>query len=157
MTRARHIEVFVFAFDEAQAQYEGRLIGALERAESGGAVRVVEVLFVSRETGSGELTAIRLAAGRGGFVGRMAELRLDGARRRERTRQTLEEPGADVIRELAEAVQPGAAMAAILVEHPWVAALDEAVERSGGRRVLHEATAAGSLPDLAVQALSAAR
>lgn len=153
----RHSEVFVFAFDEARAQFEGGLVGALERAESGGAIRVAEVLFVGRDGESGELTATRLEGGRGGFVGRMAEFRLDATRRSEQSKRTLEAPGAEALRELAATVEPGEAVAAILVEHPWVAALEDAVARSGGHRAFREPAAGEDLPDLAARALAARR
>ncbi len=33
------------------AEFEGRLVGAIERVESGGTLRVLDVLFVSEEVG----------------------------------------------------------------------------------------------------------
>ena len=49
----------VYAFGHG-AEFEGLLLGALERIESGGALRVLDVLFVMREPDSGELAALDL-------------------------------------------------------------------------------------------------
>jgi hypothetical protein len=40
------------------SRFEGQLVGALERIESGGTMRILDGLFVSREPDSGELSAI---------------------------------------------------------------------------------------------------
>jgi hypothetical protein len=39
------------------AAFEGRLVGALERMESGGTLRVLDVVFVGRDGQTGELLA----------------------------------------------------------------------------------------------------
>lgn len=53
------------------AGFEGQLVGALERLESGGALRILDVLFVRRDRESGEVAAIDLhGGGAGGWWGR---------------------------------------------------------------------------------------
>jgi hypothetical protein len=155
MTRERRTEVLVFGFDEPDAQYEGRLIGALERAESGGAIRVVEVLFVGREAESGDLAAVRLKGGSAGIVAAMAEFRIDARRRDEMTERALADGGAGALRELAAAIAPGAAVAAVLVEHRWADDLYDAVARSGGRPSADVVTSDDAAPALARAALAA--
>ena len=58
MTTA-HTQLLVYRFD-ADARFEGRLVGALERIESGGTLRIIEALFVARDAESGELAAVDL-------------------------------------------------------------------------------------------------
>ena len=63
-----------------QADFEGRLVGALERLESGGALRILDVLFVRRDAESGDLDAIDLHGdGAGGVVAPLLSFRLDEA------------------------------------------------------------------------------
>ena len=45
-------QLLVFGFG-ADAAFEGQLVGALERVESGGAVRILEVVFVAADEASG--------------------------------------------------------------------------------------------------------
>jgi hypothetical protein len=54
------IQLLAFKFG-SDSKFEGQLIGALERIESGGTVRVLDGLFVAREPESGELSAIALS------------------------------------------------------------------------------------------------
>jgi hypothetical protein len=44
------------------AEFDGRLLGSLERAFKGGPLRIDDLLFVTRDAGTGELTAF---SGRG--------------------------------------------------------------------------------------------
>jgi len=149
---ARRGELLVFAFDGGPAGIEGRLVGALERAESGGAIRVVEVLAVARDL-EGEVVATRLRPrGSGGLVAALADVRLDPRRRREATAHALADDGDGALTALADGLEPGTAVAAVMVEHAWAAALAEAVERSGGHEVAD--TAAAPSADLAREALA---
>ena len=51
---------------DANAAFEGQVVGALERLESGGALRILDALFVASDEASGELFAIDLHGGTGG-------------------------------------------------------------------------------------------
>jgi hypothetical protein len=131
-------QLLVFAFGAAQPRFEGHLLGALERAESGGAVSVCEVLFAGRDA-EGTLWVLHRAGGALGLVGAVTDFRLEAAARRAQTAKALASArdGA-VLEQLAEGLGPGQAMAAVLVEHRWAATLDEAVARTGGRRLADE-------------------
>jgi hypothetical protein len=153
------LQLLVFRFGTG-ADYEGRLVGALERIESGGALRVVDALFAAADPGSGELAAISLRSA-GSSVASLLSFRLDPAERREATARAMD-PGrsgiaAETMRELADALEPGSAVAAILVEHVWAAALSDAVSRSGGTPVSDEfvqATALGEVTPTLLAAVS---
>jgi hypothetical protein len=126
-------QLLVYRFDPG-ARFEGQLVGALERIESGGAVRVLDVLFVTREPESGELTAVsRSGSASGGMVGDLMDFRLDaGGARTAATERALAGPEAEIVRALAQTLEPGGAVAAVLVEHAWASTLAEAVARLGG-------------------------
>lgn len=146
---AHSTQLLAFGF-EADAAFEGQLVGALERLESGGALRILDVLFVSSDAETGELLAIDLQGSTGGLTAKLLDFRLDpAARRREGT--------SELLRDLGAALQPGTALAAVLVEHVWSRALDEAVSRVGGKPLARDFVDASTLSELRDQLLRAAR
>jgi hypothetical protein len=152
-------QLLLFRFGP-DSDFEGQLVGALERIESGGALRVLDALFVGRDAETGELLAIDLGGHRaGGAVASLLMFRLDAAERRRATERTLARGGvpADAMRELGEGLEPGAAMAAVLVEHVWARALDTAVSRIGGTPVANLFVDATELADLIPELLAASR
>ena len=144
-------QLLVFGFD-ANASFEGQLVGALERLESGGAVRILEVLFVATDEATGDPVAINLQGGTGGLIGKLLVFRLDPAARRKAAERALGEDAdagmADLLRDLGRALEPGTALAAVLVEHVWARALEDAVSRVSGRPLASEFVEAGRLSEL---------
>jgi hypothetical protein len=149
-------QLLVYGFGP-NADFEGRLVGALERIESGGALRILDALFVESDGNTGELVAVDLGGGRaGGMVASLLGFRLDAAERRRATERTLRGDLGETLRRLGEALEPGAAMAAVLVEHVWAGALDDAVSRTGGTPLANEFVDATTLAELAPDLLAAA-
>jgi len=142
-------QLLVFGFD-ANAPFEGQLVGALERMESGGALRILDVLFVAADEATGELIAIDLQGGTGGLTAKLLDFRLDPAGRRRKGTSEL-------ARDLGAALQPGTALAAVLVEHIWSGVLDDAVSRVGGRSLASDFVDASTLSELGADLLRAAR
>jgi hypothetical protein len=144
-------QLFLYAFGP-DASFEGRLVGALERIESGGALRVLDALFVASEPGTGELVAIDLRGGAGGIVAELLDFRLDPASRRRATERALSPHASglppDALRKLGETLDPGAAMLALLVEHAWAETLEDAVARTGGTPLASEFVDATTLAEL---------
>ena len=67
-------QLIAFTFPPGSS-FEGQLVGALERIESGGTMRILDALFVGREAGSGELSVASLSAdGQAGAIGTTAQL-----------------------------------------------------------------------------------
>jgi hypothetical protein len=160
MSPSPPIQLLVYAFGPG-ASFEGRLVGALERIESGGTLRVLEALYLRREPGGTELTAIdvRGRAG-GGLTAPLLSFRLDPAAQRRATQRALSggvgvEPG--TLRELADGLEPGSALVAVLIEHVWAGALDDAVERTGGAAVADAFVDATELAELTPELLAASR
>jgi hypothetical protein len=161
MTPGAPRQLLVFGFSSAEGHFEGRLGGALQRAESGGALRIGRALFVGREVSSGELAVADLHAGAGGLVASLLSFRLDPARRQRATAEALDGPASgvppDLLRELGDVLEPGEAIIAVLVEHVWASVLADAVARSNGRALADELVPAGDVADFGhhVQAISA--
>jgi len=144
-------QLLVFGFD-AGAAFEGQLVGALERVESGGAVRILDVLFVAAGEATEDPVAINLKGGTGGLTAKLLDFRLDQAARRKATERALGEDAGDgmaeVTRDLGKALEPGTALAAVLVEHEWARALEDAVSRVSGRPLASEFVEAARLSEL---------
>ena len=131
MSSAAQLLVYRFG---SEAGFEGRLTSALERIEAGGALRVLDVLFVGSDRATGEIFAIDLhRSSAGGMVSPLLGFRLDVEERRRTTRRTLADGPAELIATLGQTLGPGEALAALLVRHEWAHTLEDAVARTGGR------------------------
>lgn len=144
-------QLLAFGFD-AGAAFEGQLVGALERLESGGALRILDVLFVASDEETGEIVAIDLKGGTGGLIAKLLDFRLDPAARRRTAERALSDDAsggmAELLRDLGESLRPGTALAAVLVEHVWSRALEDAVSRVKGRTVASTFVEASRLSEL---------
>jgi hypothetical protein len=70
-------QLLVYRFGPG-ARFEGQLLGALARMESGGTIRILDAFFVTRDADSGEPAAInRRGDGVGGIVAPLLDFRLD--------------------------------------------------------------------------------
>jgi hypothetical protein len=131
-----HGQLIVYEFAPGFS-FGGELAGALQRAESGGALRIREAMLVQREADTDELVVVDLRGGSGGLVAPLLDLRLDPEARRRASERALSEGAAgasgEALRELGATLAPGAAIAAVLIEHVWSATLEDAVTRTGGR------------------------
>jgi hypothetical protein len=147
-----------YAFD-ADADYEGRLLGALERMEANEPLRVVEVLFIGREK-AGELVAFDIRSrGEGNLTLPLIGFRLDPRERKRMTERALD----GMPSELGAALGPGEAMAAVLIEaavpieDEWMRALEDAIARVGGTALTSEVVDPTTLVELAPRLTAAAK
>jgi hypothetical protein len=104
---------FVAAGFGPDAAFEGRIVAELERFEQSGTLRVLDLMFVRRMAGSGDLET------RPGMPGR----------------PTLVSQ-AD-IDEVAGTLEPGQAAGLLLIEHVWARDLEAAVSETGGSVLQH--------------------
>jgi hypothetical protein len=150
-------QLLVYGFAPG-AEFEGRLVGAIERIESGGTLRIVDVLFVMRDADTAELVAIDVRGrGQGSLVGPLLGFRLDAAERRRASEKALRaDARSGTLQQLGEALEPGAAIAALLVEHTWVRALDDAVSHSGGKPLSSRLVDAAGFDELSADLIAAA-
>jgi hypothetical protein len=133
-------QLLAFGFSPGAA-FEGQLVGAIQRLESGGALRVLDALFVAADEATGELVAINLQGNTGGLTAKLLDFRLDPAARRSAVERSLEH-------DLGKTLEPGSALAVLLVEHVWARALEDAVARVGGRALASEFVDAAKLSEL---------
>lgn len=152
-------QLLVYGFGPGAA-FEGRLVGALERIESGGALRILEALFVANDPETGELVVVDLQGDSGGIVAPLLDFRLEPSKRRRATERALGSdrgvPG-EQLREIGKALEPGTAIVAVLVEHKWASALEDAVSRTGGTPLANSFVDSTELAELAPDLLAAAR
>jgi hypothetical protein len=121
------------------SRFEGQLIGALERIESGGTMRILDALFVGRDADSGEVVAVAMSStGAAGMIGSLLSFRLDDRARQAATAHALESPAGATVRSVTETLAAGEAIASVLVEHTWAVMLRETIERLGGIELLSE-------------------
>jgi hypothetical protein len=142
-------QLLAFGFSPGAA-FEGQLVGAIERLESGGALRVLDVLFVAADEATGELVALNLQGGTGGLTAKLLDFRLDPASRRRTAERSLED-------DLGKSLEPGSALALLLVEHVWARGVEDAVARVGGRALASEFVDAAKLSELAPDLLRMVR
>ncbi|HEY2161676.1 MAG TPA: hypothetical protein VGH24_10245 [Solirubrobacteraceae bacterium] len=153
-------QLLVYEFGP-EGTFEGQLGGALERFEGSTGLRVLEAMLIRRAADTGELEVIQLrGGGAGGLISPILDFRLDPAARRRSTERALAPGGTgiapDTLRELGSALTPGAAMAALLIEHRWAEVLEEAVASTGGSRLANEFVEARTLAELESELGSAA-
>jgi hypothetical protein len=153
-TGPRQLLAFRFGSD---SRFEGQLVGALERIESGGTTHVLDGLFVARERETGELSAIALSDSPASRrTVRMLGFRLDASDRRAATKKALDGQAGEAVRSLAAVLSPGTAIAAVLLEHPSADAFADAVARVGGTQIADDFVDASQMHELTPLLLSAA-
>ena len=126
-------QLLVYEFP-AGSPYEGQLVGALERIESGGTLRIRDAVFAGRDA-AGETIAVAMSGGTAGLVSRLITFRLEARERAKTTREAMEGPSGPLITTLTEGLEPGAAILAVLIEHAWQDVLAAAIERAQGTAV----------------------
>ena len=155
MAGSNHLLIYEFG---PGADFEGRLVGALERIQDAGRSRVLDGLFVANQVEAGELAAIDLRSGSAAStVARLLTFRLDDRARRRATEELLGDAGsvpADVVRDLGSSLEPGGALLALLVERPGWEDLGEAMTRTGGWMLSAELVGGESLSELAPKLLA---
>jgi hypothetical protein len=99
---------------------------------------------------------VSLKGGAGGVLSQLLEVRLNPDARGASTERALAGPAADLVERLGQRVEPGAAIAAVLVEHAWATTLGEAVARLEGTEAVSTFVEAEQLSDVAEPVLAAA-
>jgi hypothetical protein len=140
------------------SEFDGRLLGTLERAFKGGPLRIDDLLFVARDGGSGELIALSgRGRGEGSLIASVVGFRLDAAERARATARALRAYSSedDLVTRLAGAVPSGGALAALLVADAWAAAVDEAARDCEGSPLLDELVSESTLAALGPRLVAA--
>lgn len=151
-------QLLVYTFGP-EADYSGRMVEALGRIEIGGSIRVLDALFVRRDAETGELAAVVVHGDElGSLAAPLIGFRLDAAERANETKAALagREVGASgtAVQKLADGLEPGHAIAAVLVDHVWARTLERGVTATGGKLVANEMVAKATLSELTADRLA---
>jgi uncharacterized membrane protein len=154
MTEIGPVQLISLGF-EPGANFEGRIADELAKLESDRTIRILDLLFVARDTDSDELVVLEhQEESMGAIVGALLGIRLDGEQEQEHSFGFTQ----GEIEEMAAGLDPGGAAGLLLVEHVWARDLKRAVRDAGGRMLgesfLTPETVASVEPELA--AMSAA-
>ena len=145
----------------AEAKFEGRVMGELASLERSETIRILDLLFVSKDADSGDLVALDYQGeGLGAIAGALLGFEFDG-----------DSPGpggagkdggrafglsAAEIEKLGESLEPGHSAGFLLVEHVWARDLKRAIRDAGGVPIaegfLTPETVAAVEPELAAMA-----
>ncbi|HET6642013.1 MAG TPA: DUF6325 family protein [Gaiellaceae bacterium] len=122
-----------------EAKLDGRILDELAKLEEQRTVRLLDLLFLLRDSDSGDLVMLEhQGEDLGAIIGALLGFEFDGVDTTERdARAAAEEQHAfglarDQIDQLAGAIQPGQAAAFLLIEHVWARDLKAAVREAGG-------------------------
>jgi hypothetical protein len=115
---------------EPGANFEGRIADELAKLASDRTIRILDLLFVGRDTDSDEIVVLEhQEESMGAIVGALLGVRLDGQEEQEHSfgfsQAEIEQMGADL--------EPGGSAGLLLVEHVWARDLKRAVRDAGGR------------------------
>src|SRR4051812_19149562 len=144
-----------------EAAFEGQLLGALQRLESGGTLRILDLLFMQNDRETGELVAANLRGeGTGRIVTPLVSFRLDPSERRRISEETLAGRAGgvsgDTVRAIGEALAPGASVAAVLIDHRWLQPREDAAARGGETLSVSSSLAVDAPAPLAPELIAAA-
>ena len=154
MTEIGPVQLLNIGF-EPGANFEGRIADELAKLESERTIRVLDLLFVGRDTDSDEIVVLEhQEESMGAIVGALLGLQLDGEAKDEHSFGFTQ----DEIEQMGAGLDPGGAAGLMLIEHVWARDLKRAVRDAGGRMIsgdfLTPETIAAVEPELA--AMSAA-
>jgi Family of unknown function (DUF6325) len=115
---------------EPGANFEGRIADELARLESSGIIRVLDLLFVARDTDSDELVVVEhQEESMGAVVGALLGIQLDDA---DTDSGHAFGMSAEEIEELGASLPPGGSAGLMLIEHVWARDLKRAIRDAGG-------------------------
>jgi uncharacterized membrane protein len=138
MSEIGPVQMLTLAFGP-QADYEGRIVDELVRLQEQGTIRILDLLFVVKDTDSGEIGTVEqknetLGSVVAGLLG------LSGSELGERLSTAEESPGSfglsrGEIQDVAESLEPGHAAGFLMIEHAWARDLKSAIRDAGGTPV----------------------
>jgi hypothetical protein len=131
------VQLISIGFDRG-ANFEGRIIDELAKLEGERTIRVLDVLFIARDTDSEETVVLEHPAAQklGGIVGALLGLELEGEAEPPATGGGEEHAFGFTqqdIQEMASGLGPGESAGLLLIEHVWARDLRRAFRDAGGR------------------------
>ena len=141
---------------EPGAKFEGRIADELAKLQSEGTIRLLDLLFVARDTDSDELVVLEhQEETMGAVAGALLGLQLDGEQAEGEGSFGMSKAE---VEEMGAALPPGGAVGLMLIEHVWARDLKRAIRDAGGSplgdEVLTPERVAAMEPQLAAMAQS---
>jgi hypothetical protein len=124
---------------EPGANFEGRIVDELAKLESDRTIRVLDLLFVARDTDSDDIVVVEHQGteSMGGIVGALLGFEFEGE-----AGGSVDQPRTDEhsfgftqadIEQMGAGLEPGGSAGLLLIEHVWARQLRRAVRDAGGR------------------------
>ena len=133
------VQLISIGFDR-DTNFEGKLIEELAKLESGGTIRVLDLLFIARDPDSDDTVVLEHpdAADLGGIVGALLGFEFEGDTAAPQAGAAAEDHHAfgfsqDEIQQMAAGLGPGESAGILLIEHVWARDLRKAFRGAGGR------------------------
>jgi uncharacterized membrane protein len=129
------VQLISIGFD-ATANLEGRIVDELAKLESERTIRVLDVLFIARDTDSEETVVLEHPVGEdfGSVVGELLGVQLaDASGSPDRRGDHSFGFTQDDIRQMASGLGPGESAGLLLIEHVWARDLRRAFRDAGGK------------------------
>ena len=122
---------------EREANFEGRIADELARLEGERTIRVLDLLFIARDTDSDEIVVLEHGAGEsfGAILGELVGVELDAAAAGPAPGSEGEHAfgfSQEDIQEMAAGLGPGESAGLLLIEHVWARELRKAFRDAGG-------------------------
>jgi uncharacterized membrane protein len=138
MTEIGPVQLISIGFDR-DANFEGRIIEELAKLESERTIRVLDLLFIARDTDSEDTVVLEHpdAEDMGGIVGALLGFEFEGdaspaAETSESEQHAFGFSQAE-IQQMASGLGPGESAGVLLIEHVWARDLKRAFRDAGGR------------------------
>jgi uncharacterized membrane protein len=124
---------------EPNANFEGRIVDELAKLESDRTIRILDLLFIARDTDSDEIVVVEHQGteSMGGIVGALLGFEFEGEAAGSAGAPRADEHSfgftqAD-IEQMGAGLEPGGSAGLLLIEHVWARDLRKAVRDAGGR------------------------
>ncbi|WP_372350672.1 DUF1269 domain-containing protein [Streptomyces sp. KL116D] len=145
-----------------EAKLEGRIVEELAVLEANEQIRVLDMLFLSKEPGGDLFTLDFQAEGMGDTVAALLGIPGERVRAAQEAMPSLSEGNAfglslPEIRQMAESLDPGTSAAFVLLEHVWAKYLRTAIRDAGGVPVAEGFLTEEALEPAAAEIARAAR
>jgi hypothetical protein len=154
MTEIGPVQLLNIGFDPG-ANFEGRIADELAKLQSERTIRVLDLLFIGRDTDSDEIIVLEhQEESMGAIVGALLGLQIDDAQKQDHSFGFSQAE----IDQMGAGLEPGGAAGLMLIEHVWARDLKRAVRDAGGRMIgqdfLTPETVAAVEPQLAAMSAS---
>lgn len=130
------VQLVAFGFDP-EAQFEGRIMEELAQLEEERTIRILDLLFVLKDSETEELLALDYQGeDLGAIVGALLGFRFDGDGEAPAPETDVDTHAyglsTDQIEAIAGSLEPGHSAGVLLIEHVWARELKRAIREPGG-------------------------